>query len=200
MDANKRRFLLILPLTCGLTLGFQADADRDKDVYAIYSLMLTNPYTSHGPDDNARYLIAAATVPGVPKDPCVRPPKQREAEFREVLADFEKRKATPRQLQRDLSIQKPYILLSAADVKAFTDARSTAHIPPDAPDERFRGVADLFTLTDVYFNPHRTLALTAIASWCGNLCAAYQWKVFEKLASGRWQELDWTACATMARQ
>jgi hypothetical protein len=200
MFANKRKFLLILPLTCALALGFQADADRDKDVYAIYSLMLTNPYTSNGPDDNARYLIAATTGPGVPKDPCVRPPKQREAEFREVLADFEKRKATPRQLQRDLSIQKPYILLSAAEIKAFMDARDNFHRLPEASDERSRGVADLFTLTDVYFNPHRTLALTAIASWCGNLCAADRWKVFEKVAAGRWQELDWTACATMARR
>jgi hypothetical protein len=28
------------------------DPARRADVYATYSLMLTNPVTSHGPDDN----------------------------------------------------------------------------------------------------------------------------------------------------
>jgi hypothetical protein len=200
MASHRRKFWCLLPITCGIAFGYQQDAERDKDVYLIYSLMLTNPQTSHGPDNNARYLIAATTGPGVPKDPCVRPPKERETEFREVLADFEHRKAAPRQLRRDLSIQKPYLLLSADEVKAFTDARDSFHAPPQVPDERFRDVADVFTLTDVYFNPHRTLALTAIGRWCGNLCGLWQWKVFEKLDTGRWQELDWTACATMARR
>lgn len=209
MKANKRKFLLILPVTCGIAFGFQDDPD--KDVYAIYSLMLTSPETSHGPDDNARYLIAATTGPGFPLEPCVKPPKSREADFREVLTDFAHRKTTQRELKRDFSIQKPYLLLSAADVKAFMSERSTAPIPlaqiddlpingPEPPDERFRGVADLFTLTDVYFNPRRTLALTAIATWCGGLCGLLQWKVFEKLDTGRWQELHWTVCSTIARR
>ena len=69
----------------------RADPEREKDVYAIYSLMLTNPRTSHGADDNKRYLIAAMTAPGVPHWPCVRPPKEREADrgadFREALEE-----------------------------------------------------------------------------------------------------------------
>jgi len=200
MNTNKRRFWLLLPIACGIASGYPQDSERDKDVYAIYSLMLTNPQTSHSPDNNARYLIASTTGPGQPKEPCVRPPKEREAEFQEVLADFENRRATPRELERELSIQKPYMLLREADVKAFMDERNTIHLPPPPRDERFRGAVDLFTLTDVYFNPNRTLALTAIGTWCGNLCALNQWKVFEKRDSGRWQELHWTVCSTIARR
>jgi hypothetical protein len=40
-----------------------ADPEREKDVYAIYSLMLTNPRTSDGVDNNERRLIAMNTKP-----------------------------------------------------------------------------------------------------------------------------------------
>lgn len=157
--------------------GFQqetnaSDAGREKDVYAVYSALMTNPKTSHGVDNDARYLIRAATVPGTPRFPCVQPPKEREADFGEVLADFRLRSDTARQLERKLSIQKPYVLLTADQAKQFIEDRSR--------DELFRGVTDLFSLSDVYFNQRRTLALTALSSWCGGLCGLYRWKVFEK--------------------
>lgn len=198
----------LLLMICMTASGFQreansTDSDREKDVYAIYSLMLTNPQTSHGPDDNERYLIATTTAPGVPREPCVRPPKERkdrEADFREVLADFERSEARPRQLRRALSIQKPYVLLSADEVREFQEARSLIKNRPGSTDERFRGVTDLFTLSDVYFNQRRTLALTAISSWCGNLCGLYQWKVFERLETGKWEDTHWPACFTIAKK
>jgi hypothetical protein len=199
-------YLLLIIFTTAS--GFQQDAnstnsDREKDVYAIYSLMLTNPRTSHGPDDNERFLIATTTAPGVPREPCVRPPKERkelEADFREVLADFERSEATPRQLRRAFSIQNPYVLLSADEVREFHEARSLIKNRAGSTDERFRGITDLFTLSDVYFNQRRTLALTAISSWCGNLCALYQWKVFERLETGQWEDTHWAACVTIAKK
>jgi len=198
------RLVQVVLMTGTIAPGFQqqansTDSEREKDVYAIYSLMLTNPRTSHGPDDNERYLIAQTTAPGNPQEPCVRPPKEREADFREVLAEFEYQKVTPRQLKRALSIQKPYILLSADEVRKFRKTRSLAKNPPRSTDERFRGVTDLFTLSDVYFNQGRTLALTAISSWCGSLCALYQWRVFEKSDAGKWEERQWATCMTVAK-
>jgi hypothetical protein len=184
--------------------GFQQetnaiDPEREKEVYAIYSLMLTNPKTSHGADRNERYLIRAATVPGTPRFPCVRPPKEREADFREVLADFEQRSDTARQLERKLSIQKPYVLLNADQAKQFIEERSMNPNRPKTREEQFRGVTDLYSLSDVYFNQRRTLALTAISSWCGSLCGFYQWKVFEKTDGGNWEARDWSTCMTVAR-
>ena len=120
------RFAPVLFLIAMMPGGFPqdtapADWERDKDVYAIYSLLLTNPKTSHGRDDNERYLIASTTVSGVPRIPCVRPPKDREGDFAEVLADFERRKATHRELKSMFLIPKPYVLLSEDEVKLFIE-------------------------------------------------------------------------------
>jgi len=179
----------------------QADNEREKDVYAVYSAMMTNPPTSHGADDNTRYLIAAMTAPGVPHEPCIRPPKEREADrgadFQEALADFRLRESTQRQLNRSLTIPKPYTLVSVDEVREFQEAHALKN-PPGRPDERFRDVTDLFTLTDVYFNRRRTLALTAIATWCNVLCGMHQWKVFERTAGGTWKDTEWNACLVIA--
>jgi hypothetical protein len=110
---------------CSLARGFQEDAntlERERDVYKIYSLLMTNPPTSHGADDHPRYLIDTTTRLRSDQ-PCVRPPKEREVEFAEVLADLEIRKSTPRTLKRQLSIRKPYELLTAEQVAAFQSER-----------------------------------------------------------------------------
>ena len=179
---------LSLLALCTLAHGFQqADdsgvSEREKDVYAIYSLMLTNPQTSHGSDDNERYLIRMFTAPTSPQEPCVRPPAEREAE---MCTDYERRKTTPRQLKPAFSISKPYVLLSADEAETFIQSRMPK--PGQAPIERFKGVTDLFTLSDVYFNKRGTLALTGISTLCGFNCGLFQWKVFERLSSGKWEE------------
>jgi hypothetical protein len=195
------RFALVLLMIGTSAQGFQQDThsaepEVEKAVYEIYSLMLTNLDTSHGPYTSDRYLIRMETGAAFPEVPCVRPPKERQADFGEVLAAYRARKATPRQLQWAFSIVKPYILLSPDEVKDFMSERLRPGGEPK--DERFRGVSDLITLSDVYFNQKGTLALTAISTWCGGLCASFQWKVFEKMASGQWEERQWVTCMTVA--
>jgi hypothetical protein len=167
-------------------------AERKSDVYAIYSLMLTNPQTSHGPDDNEVYLIADTTVPGVPSVPCVRPPAEEEQRFAEVIADFNQRKDAHPKLEPAFQITKPFRLLTPEEVDSFVkrDRTKVIALGSKAPD--------LFRLTDVYFDRNRTLALTAISTWCGGLCGLFQWKVFEKSISGQWQENKWITCTTIA--
>lgn len=194
------RFAFLLLAISTAAQGFQqqtspADPEREKDVYAIYSQMLTNPQTSYY--NNERYLIAKTTSPRYPKEPCVRPPKSRAAEWREVLADFERRKDTPRKLERALSISKPYELLNADEIKEFIAAR-VAGIRSETESEKFRGVTDLFTLSDVYFNRRRTLALTSISTFCGGVCGLMSWKVYEKSDTGEWVERPWGLCTTMS--
>jgi hypothetical protein len=96
-----------------------------------------------------------------------------------VLADFSARSNTPATLERALTISKPYVLLDANDTQnaITTDNRN---VP---------GAADLFILSDVYFNRDRTLALTGIYSRCGGRCAVGEWKMFEKLPTGSWAEV-----------
>jgi hypothetical protein len=197
------RFAFAFLMICTVAQGFQearsADSKRDKEVYAIYSLMLTNPKTSHGSDNNERFLIAAITAPTRPQEPCVRPPKKRETDFEQARTDYEHRKAVPRQLKAALSISKPYVLLSSDEAKEFIQSRMS-RTGQNEPDERFKGVTDLFTLSDVYFNKQGTLALTGISTFCGGLCGLFEWKVFEKRDNGTWEELNWPRCMTIAKK
>lgn len=179
----------------GVALGFYpneaAAEERARETYRIYSLLLTKPRTSHGPDDNPRYLIAAtARVEPFLQAPCVSPPKGREAEFADVMADFERRKGERMPLKRKLAVAKPYELLSEAEVAAFQAAA-------DRRSERFKGVTDLFSFTGVYFSKSGRMAMTAMSSWCGGLCGQAQWRVFEKVGE-EWQERPWVTCFTVA--
>jgi hypothetical protein len=173
-----------------------ADSEREKDVYAIYSLMLTNSVVNAR---NDRYLIEATTIPGFPAIPCVQPPKERNGDFREVLADYERRKAKQRQIKPMFSVSKQYLLLTADEVNPIIEREP--YLPlygQSSGDERFRDVTHLFRLTDVYFNPRRTLALTAISLWCGGMCGRHDWKVYEKL-DGKWEPRSWVMCGTISK-
>ena len=196
------RFVCLMAL-CGTALASQEDAaplerERENDVYRIYSLLMTNVRTSHGADNNPRYLIAASTHSETARQPCVRPPKERETEFREVLMDFEGRKETQRTLTRQLSVRKPYELLTAGQVKAFQSERGWPKPDQRRLDAQYEGVTDLFILSNVYFSKNGRLALTAVSSWCGGLCGQHEWKVLEKLPTGVWQEQPWVTCFTIA--
>jgi hypothetical protein len=59
------------------------DPGWEKDVYAIYSLMLTNPRTSHGVGNNKR-PIAMNTKPPSVQRLCMRSPKTRKQSFAHV--------------------------------------------------------------------------------------------------------------------
>jgi hypothetical protein len=190
------RLICVLLLVAPIIPAFQqdttsSDSERDKDVYAIYSLMLSK---AHPTALNERYLMASTTVPGYPEIPCVQPPIERNGDFREVLADYERRKTIQRQLKPMFSLPKPYVFLTGDEVnKVMQEQGYVSRRGEKPPDERFRGVTDIFLLSDVYFNPRRTIALTAIFSWCGGLCGERSWVVFEKL-DGKWKQLPWVKC------
>jgi hypothetical protein len=197
-------FVCLMTLSASALIPLQpapSETERENDTYRIYSLLMSNPRTSHGPDNNPRYLIAETTSLGIPEPPCVRPPKEREEEFKEVIADFTNRKATPRILKRRLSISKPYELLTGAQVNTFKNCHGG--FPKrtcETPHALFDGVDDLFTLSDVYFSKSGRLALTAVSTWCGDLCAQYEWKVLEKLPDGEWKERPWVVCFSISEQ
>lgn len=161
-----------------------AQENREKDVYAIYSLLMTNPETSHGPDDNPRYLILDTTVAGVPAEPCVNAAGERAERMAEIRKDFQERRKQQRKLKRELKLSKPYELL--AEPESRQRARSA-------------GVTDVFSFSDVYFDKAGTLALTHRASICGSLCALFQWKLLEKQSDGSWKEVPGVGCVAMAQ-
>jgi hypothetical protein len=189
-----QRSWCILIVTCAVAYsqGTSADVGRKADVYSIYSQMMTNPKTSHGEDNNQIYLIEGSTVPGYPREPCVRVPPANQSAFDEILADYSKRKDSPATLEAAFNIPKPYQLLNGDEVKEFMEERS--------PFQLSQKATDLFRLTDVYFDHNRTLALTAISTFCGGLCGMFQWRVFEKTGKGWEDRPRWVTCTAMARR
>jgi hypothetical protein len=198
------RRIFLLTIWSVAVNGFQqqpntiAASEQRVDIYGIYSLMLTDPKTSHGPDNNQVYLIRDTTVPGTPTEPCVRVPSSHERSFAEVLADYKLRKDTPATLERALATAKPYELLNRHESEEFIQSRGLLSGPRANMKELFRKATDLFGLTDVYFNHDRTLALTGISTYCGSLCGSYEWKVFEKTNNGHWEERPWVGCRMIA--
>ena len=189
------RLSLLLALSWTMT-GAEAKTrfKREKEVYRIYSLLMTNPRTS-GAGDNSRYVISDTTsVWDEDEKLCVRPPRDNKAEFAEVLADFKTRRATPRVLKRDLLLSRPYELLTSAQVEAFEEERPWPKLQVCKPNPLFTGATDVFTFSDVYFSKNGQLALTAISSWCGGRCGLHEWKVLKKLPTGEWQEQPWVYC------
>ncbi len=192
---------LLLLLFVDVASAYQAPAepfDMERETYKIYSQLMSPPESSHG--ENPRYLISV-TAQAERRDPteCIHPPASYAARFKEVLLNFADRRKNVRTLERKLSISKPYELLSKADVDKF-HAEKMYPLPPGKNQtvERFRGVTDLFTFSDVYFSKEGTLALVHMGSWCGGLCAHYSWRVFERSAGGGWTELRWTTCIIIA--
>ena len=163
-------------------------------------MMLKDPKTSHGPDNNQIYLIRDITVPGMPAEPCVRPPSSHERSFAEVLADYKLRKDTPVTLDRSLNTAKPYVLLNRNEAEEFVQSRVLGPGQKPSTKELFQKATDLFGLTDIYFNRSRTLALTGISTFCGSLCGSYEWKVFEKTDAGHWEERPWVGCYAIASE
>lgn len=195
------RFASTLVMVCAAANGFQppngsVDSQREKDVYAIYSLMLANPGTTHSAEGNERLLIAVTTRSVDLDVKCMQPPKGRERAFRAALADYDRRKAIPRNLKPALTISKPYTFLTGDEVTAFIRERDSQLRGP-LQSEPFRGATGFLSLSDVYFNRRGTLALAGLYWWCGGLCANGYWLMFEKLDTGKWRRIQ-AGCVVVA--
>src|SRR5438552_3342007 len=170
---------------------------RQADVYAIYSLMMANPQTSHAPAEEETFLIASTTEPAYPQTPCVAVPPEYHSSLQEILTDYGIRGNTPATLIRAFNIPKPYRLLTAEEAQDFVEIRSLRPTPYPNAKEFLLKAHDLYQLGDVYFNAARTVALTSLSIYCGSLCGRSDWKVFVKTETGRWEERRWVTCNTV---
>jgi hypothetical protein len=118
---------------------------------------------------------------------CDAPPPGYEDRWQEILLDFRSRSDAPVPLRRELKITKPYIFLTEAESVALKSAHSSINAPI-VPNEQFGGAIAVVSLSNVYFNRDRTLAVVRISSSCGMLCGEGQRKVYEKTATG-WSEV-----------
>jgi hypothetical protein len=171
-------------------------AARRAETYAVYSAVLARPSLNHS-DTSSKYLIANATglaQEGWP-DACLDLPPAYASAYQEILTDHVRMRDRSFRLERALSIEKPYELLTPAGAASFMDPRRNP--AGSALLGRFAGATDLITLGNVYFNGARTVAAVKMFVWCGRLCGQGTWRVLEKVGTG-WEDRNWVNCTRLA--
>ena len=187
--------------------------DRVADSYEIYSQLLPGNQIEWGNAPRSFWLVEDTTKAEPPDSPCVsggimnphkaiQAPQARQAEFAEVLADFDAHCHDRFQLAASkLRVELPVRLLDEEARKRYVSGVS-GYMPPQnnimqappTPDE-FKGAAGMHSFTWVYFNSAHTLAMTEIGMYCGGLCGNWRWVVLDH-TNGQWHILPWVRMVT----
>jgi hypothetical protein len=107
-------------------------------------------------------------------------PTEYRSSWSEVLVEFNRSGKTTETIEPRLKISKRYLVLTPEEVADFTFNWGKRPEYQKPRDPKFQDARQLYYLGKVYFNHDRTLALTSIATGCGNLCGMSGWRVFEK--------------------
>ena len=189
--------------------------DRVADSYAIYSQVLPGNQTEWGNAPRSQWLVEDTTTAVPPNKPCasgdqmnphpgIKVPKEREADFAQVLADYDARCHDRYQLDASkFRLRLPVRLLDedarkryVSGVSGFMPPSNNIMQAPPTPDE-FKGAAGMHSFTAVYFNRAHSLAMTEIGMWCGGLCGNWAWVVLEK-KNGEWHVLPWPTTSVIS--
>jgi hypothetical protein len=189
--------------------------DRVADSYVIYSQLLAGNQIEWGNAPRSLWLVEDTTTAEPPDSSCasdgmmnpheaIQAPPARQAEFAEVLADFDAHCHDRYQLETSkLRVQLPVRSLDEEARKRYVNRVSGFRPPqnnimqaPPTPDE-FKGAAGMHSFTAVYFNRAHSLALTKIGMYCGGLCGNWSWVVLER-TKGQWQILPWVHMMMMS--
>jgi hypothetical protein len=177
-------WLAVTPLLC-------AAAFSDEE-YAIYSAVLAKTQFSHT-DHNQRLVIVRETIN----------PRELPVQCSKLPIGLQHRiKDSPRVrtlLDKKLVIGRPYILVTPQQADAWLQSR-LPKIATDPTAEKsidpFPGSTDLIRISDVFFNPNRTVAFVYVSAMCGTLCGSSGWAVIEK-TDGVWRVLPTQSCGTI---
>jgi hypothetical protein len=174
--------------------------DRAEDSYAIYSQLLKSGPIEWRTAGRKQWLIEDTTN-AIPLDVACRPaseanpmgmnphdavkaPEDRQADWNEVLTDYDQHCHDVIQLNlASFSTELPVRLLNAEDKKNFVK-------DPVRPPAEFADGAGLHRFTEVFFNANHTLALVEQGMWCGSLCGNWTRVVLER-RDGRWEMTPW---------
>jgi hypothetical protein len=190
-------------------------ADRMSDSYEIYSKLLPGDQIEWGNVPRSFWLMEDTTRAEPPDSPCatgggmnphkaIQAPEARQADFAEVLADFDAHCHDRYLLEAShFHMKLPVQVLDEAARKRFVNHVSGYMPPadhimqaPPTPDE-FKGAAGMHSFTAVYFNRAHTLAMTEIGMYCGGLCGNWRWVVLER-RDGQWRMLPWVRMFTIS--
>jgi hypothetical protein len=181
--------------------------NRTQDAYAIYSQLLKSGPIEWRQVSRKQWLLEDATnaialdVACHPASPtvsaemnphdAVEAPKDRQAEWNEVLTDYDQHCHDVIRLDvKSFRTELPVRLLNAEDQQLFMKN-------PARPPAEFADGGGLHRFTEVFFNTNHTLALVEQGMWCGSLCGNWTWVVLE-YREGRWQKLPWVTMSAVS--
>lgn len=161
----------------------------DGDAYEVYSAVL--PMDSWYWQNSKTLLIVQEIPPSEWPIGSPRGALQGDAEFSKTFAgifrSFEEANQQKMSLEYHFTIQKPYKMVSEAELDA-----AFRHHPSNAVGDGWEGFRDSFPdstgyliLSGVGFNSDRTIALVYVEHRCGNMCGASRYYVLEK-RDGQW--------------
>jgi hypothetical protein len=189
--------------------------DRMADSYDIYSQLLPGDEIEWGKVPRSFWLMEDMTKAEPPDSTCatggmmnphkaIQAPQARQADFSEVLADFDAHCHDRYLLDASkFHVKLPVRLLDEAARKRFV-SHVMGYMPPQnnimqAPPtpEEFKGAAGMHSFTAVYFNRAHALAMTEIGMYCGGLCGNWRWVVLER-RDAQWRILPWVRMSMMS--
>ena len=165
--------------------------DRLPDTYLIYSMLMPGQvFADLDSGQNQPWAINGTTVseddidPKLAPEAVLQPPSDNPRDFQEAVSDYNQSKKEHLVLTRRFHLDRPYVLLPAADAAQFRASRTD----PDAGSavqSAYGGYLGITYFSEVYFNNAQTAALVYILDWCGNLCSQADWVYLEK-QNGIW--------------
>ncbi len=163
--------------------------DRLPDTYSIYSVLMPGQVFVDL-DSGEPWAISDTTVsdddinPKFAPEATLQAPSDNVRAFREAVNDYNQRKQERLSLKRHFDLQRPYVLLTAAQTEAFKESRTSVETGSSAQSE-YGGYIGVTFFSEAYFNSTQTAALVYILDWCGNLCSQSEWVYLEK-KDGAW--------------
>jgi hypothetical protein len=180
--------------------------DRAEDSYAIYSQLLKSGPLEWRAASRQQWLIEEITNATPLSTACQAPeggplrmnphlaveaPADRQAEWAEVLADYDRHCHDVVRLNRqNFKTELPVHLLNTED--RYRYMRN-----PNKPPAELAHGAGMHQFTEVFFNANHTLALVEEGMWCGSLCGNWMWVVLQRKQDG-WEMLPWVRAAAFS--
>jgi hypothetical protein len=161
------------------------ESNRASDSYAIYSLLISGGVAGkESPGREQQMAIADTTVniddmnPATEPDSELQPPPDSEQAFSQAVHEFRARRQERAQLEHRFKLDRPYTLVSAQEVSAFSKGAPAA-------DSGLQGMTGITRFSEAYFDSARNAALVYTDSVCASPCADGQWIYLEK-RDGQW--------------
>lgn len=166
-----------------------AAPDRLPDSYEIYSLLMPGQVFTDM-DAGQPWAISDTTIneddmnPKLAPEATLQPPEDNPRAFKEAVTDYNQRKKERIVLTRRFSLDRPYVLLGAADTEQLRATHTSMNATSDM-HSAYGAYLGITYFSEVYFNVAQTAALVYILDWCGNLCSQSEWVYLEK-QNGIW--------------